>query len=59
MLIWRHTTECNKALGPCQRDSLLKLPYAGIFRVDERCTHPIQNWNLTLSKFSKRSANTI
>ncbi|MCV6626133.1 MAG: IS256 family transposase [Cellvibrionaceae bacterium] len=31
-------------------NSLLKLLYAGILKASERWTHPIQNWNLTLSQ---------
>ena len=33
-------------------NSLLKLVYAGMLRVSERWTLPIQNWNLTLSQLS-------
>jgi len=31
-------------------NSLMKLLYAGILKASERWTHPIQNWNLTLSQ---------
>jgi transposase-like protein len=33
-------------------NSLLKLLYAGILKAQERWTHPIQNWNLTLSQMA-------
>ena len=33
-------------------NSLLKLLYAGILKVSERWTHPVQNWNLTLSQMA-------
>lgn len=33
-------------------NSLLKLLYAGILKASEKWTHPIQNWNLTLSQLS-------
>ena len=33
-------------------NSLLKLLYAGILKASERWTHPIQNWNLTLSQLT-------
>lgn len=33
-------------------NSLLKLLYAGILKASERWTHPIQNWNLTLSQLN-------
>lgn len=33
-------------------NSLLKLLYAGILKATERWTHPIQNWNLTLSQLT-------
>jgi transposase-like protein len=33
-------------------NSLLKLLYAGILKASERWTHPIQNWNLTLSQMA-------
>ena len=32
--------------------SLLKLLYAGILKASEKWTHPVQNWNLTLSQLS-------
>ena len=32
--------------------SLLKLLYAGILKASERWTHPVQNWNLTLSQMA-------
>jgi len=33
-------------------NSLLKLLYAGILKASERWTHPVQNWNLTLSQLA-------
>lgn len=38
--------------GFANENSLLKLLYAGILRASERWTHPVQNWNLTLSQLS-------
>lgn len=38
--------------GFANENSLLKLLYAGIMRVTERWTHPVQNWNLTLSQMA-------
>ncbi|MCU8037994.1 IS256 family transposase [Shewanella sp. SM69] len=38
--------------GFASENSLLKLLYAGILKASERWTHPIQNWNLTLSQLS-------
>ena len=33
-------------------NALLKLLYAGILKASERWTHPVQNWNLTLSQMA-------
>ena len=33
-------------------NSLLKLLYAGMLKATEKWTHPVQNWNLTLSQLS-------
>src|SRR5690606_36585478 len=33
-------------------NSLLKLLYAGIVNATEKWTHPVQNWNLTLSQLA-------
>ena len=33
-------------------NSLLKLLYAGMLKASERWTHPVQNWNLTLSQLA-------
>lgn len=33
-------------------NSLLKLLYAGILNASEKWTHPVQNWNLTLSQMA-------
>jgi putative transposase len=38
--------------GFASKNSLLKLPYAGILKAFERWTHPVHNWNLTLSQLS-------
>tara|TARA_R100000935_G_C2809250_1_gene154192 strand:+ start:57 stop:1262 length:1206 start_codon:yes stop_codon:yes gene_type:complete len=38
--------------GFASENSLLKLLYAGILKASERWTHPIQNWNLTLSQLT-------
>jgi transposase-like protein len=38
--------------GFANENSLLKLLYAGIMRATERWTHPVQNWNLTLSQMA-------
>lgn len=38
--------------GFANENSLLKLLYAGILKVSERWTHPVQNWNLTLSQLA-------
>ena len=36
--------------GFSNENSLLKLLYAGILNATEKWTHPVQNWNLTLSQ---------
>jgi len=38
--------------GFASENGLLKLLYAGILKATERWTHPIQNWNLTLSQLA-------
>ncbi|AMX03686.1 IS256 family transposase [Microbulbifer thermotolerans] len=38
--------------GFANENSLLKLLYAAILKASERWTHPIQNWNLTLSQLA-------
>ena len=38
--------------GFANENSLLKLLYAGILKVSERWSHPIQNWSLTLSQLA-------
>lgn len=38
--------------GFANENSLLKLLYAGIMKVSERWSHPVQNWNLTLSQLT-------
>lgn len=49
--------------GFANENSLLKLLYAGIMRATERWTHPVQNWNLTLSQlaihFGDRVSNHV
>lgn len=40
-------------------NSLLKLLYAGILNASERWTHPVQNWNLTLSQLSIHFAGRL
>lgn len=38
--------------GFASENSLLKLLYAGMLKASERWTHPVQNWNLTLSQLA-------
>lgn len=38
--------------GFANENSLLKLLYAGILNASEKWTHPVQNWNLTLSQMT-------
>lgn len=38
--------------GFANENSLLKLLYAGMLKASERWTHPVQNWNLTLSQLT-------
>ena len=38
--------------GFASENALLKLLYAGILKASERWTHPVQNWNLTLSQMT-------
>ena len=38
--------------GFANENSLLKLLYVGMLKASERWTHPIQNWNLTLSQLT-------
>ena len=38
--------------GFANENSLLKLLYAGMLKTSERWTHPVQNWNLTLSQLA-------
>ena len=40
-------------------NSLLKLLYAGMLQASERWTHPVQNWNLTLSQLSIHFAGRL
>lgn len=38
--------------GFANETSLLKLLYAGMLKASEKWTHPVQNWNLTLSQMA-------
>lgn len=38
--------------GFANENSLLKLLYAGMLKASERWTHPVQNWNFTLSQLA-------
>jgi putative transposase len=38
--------------GFASENALLKLLYAGMLKASEKWTHPVQNWNLTLSQLS-------
>ncbi|OOF23028.1 IS256 family transposase, partial [Salinivibrio sp. IB872] len=38
--------------GFANENALLKLLYAGMLKASEKWTHPVQNWNLTLSQLS-------
>ncbi|QEW05272.1 MULTISPECIES: IS256 family transposase [Nitrincola] len=38
--------------GFSNENSLLKLLYAGMLKASERWSHPVQNWNLTLSQLT-------
>lgn len=38
--------------GFANETALLKLLYAGMLKASEKWTHPVQNWNLTLSQLS-------
>lgn len=38
--------------GFANENSLLKLLYAGMLKASERWSHPVQNWNLTLSQLT-------
>ena len=38
--------------GFANENSLLKLLYAGVINASEKWTHPVQNWNLTLSQMA-------
>ncbi len=40
-------------------NTLLKLLYAGMLQASERWTHPVQNWNLTLSQLSIHFAGRL
>ena len=49
--------------GFANENSLLKLLYAGVINASEKWTHPVQNWNLTLSQmaihFERRLDGTL
>lgn len=38
--------------GFANENRLLKLLYAGVINASEKWTHPVQNWNLTLSQMA-------
>jgi putative transposase len=38
--------------GFASENALLKWFYAGMLKASEKWTHPVQNWNLTLSQLS-------
>ena len=38
--------------GFANENSLLKLLYAGVLKASEKWTHPVQDWNLTLSQMT-------
>lgn len=42
----------NTKGGFANENGLLKLLYAGILKASERWTHPVYNWNLTLSQLA-------
>jgi hypothetical protein len=50
--------ETSFSIGHCQI-GLLKLLYAGMWNASERWTHPVQNWNLTLSQLSIHFAGRL
>jgi putative transposase len=51
--VYRQFRKLTKTKGGfANENSLFKLLYAGILKASERWTHPIQNWNLTLSQLS-------
>ncbi|WP_162144609.1 transposase, partial [Photobacterium halotolerans] len=45
--------------GFANETSLLKLLYAGMLKASEKWTHPVQNWNLTLSQLSLHFPNRV
>ena len=46
----RFSNQEKKGGGFANENSLLKLLYAGLLKASEKWTHPVQNWNLTLSQ---------
>ncbi|SDU35336.1 IS256 family transposase [Halopseudomonas salegens] len=51
--VHRHFRKLTKTKGGfASENALLKLLYAGILKASERWTHPVQNWNLTLSQMA-------
>lgn len=38
--------------GFANKNSLLKHLYAGVLNAPDKWTHPVQNWNLTLSQMA-------
>ena len=45
--------------GFANENALLKLLYAGILKASERWTHPVRNWNLTLSQMMIHFPNRL
>jgi len=45
--------------GFANENSLLKLLYAGMLKASEKWTHPVQNWNLTLSQMAIHFAGRL
>ncbi|PPC75650.1 hypothetical protein C4K68_19380, partial [Pokkaliibacter plantistimulans] len=42
-----------------KENTLLQLFYAGMLKASEKWTHPVQDWNLTLSQLSIHFAGRI
>ncbi len=51
--VHRQVRKLTKTKGGFPNEnSLLKLIYAGIMKASEKWSHPVQNWNLTLSQLA-------
>ncbi len=51
--VHRQFRKLTKTKGGFANESrLLKLLYAGLLKASEHWTHPVQNWNLTLSQLT-------